>query len=97
MRYVKHRVVGRARTGAGARRWDQVERPTSIPGLRLIGTAPEKAGVLSCVLQGFRTEDVGKALNREGIAVRSGHTEACYRSAAGVVGRLCIAGRRYCE
>jgi cysteine desulfurase/selenocysteine lyase len=30
-----------------------------IPGLRLIGTAPEKAGVLSFVLQGYRTEDVG--------------------------------------
>jgi cysteine desulfurase/selenocysteine lyase len=44
-----------------------------IPGLRLIGTAREKAGVLSFVLDGFRTEDVGAALNREGIAVRSGH------------------------
>jgi cysteine desulfurase/selenocysteine lyase len=44
-----------------------------IPGLRLIGTAPDKAGVLSFVLDGFRTEDVGAALNREGIAVRSGH------------------------
>ena len=44
-----------------------------IPGLRLIGTAPEKASVLSFVLDGFRTEEVGAALNREGIAVRSGH------------------------
>ena len=44
-----------------------------IPGLRLIGTAREKAGVLSFVLDGFRTEDVGAALNREGIAVRAGH------------------------
>lgn len=44
-----------------------------IPGLRLIGTAKEKAGVLSFVLKGFRTEDVGAALSREGIAVRSGH------------------------
>ncbi len=44
-----------------------------VPGLRLIGTAPEKAGVLSFVLNGFRSEDVGDALNREGIAVRSGH------------------------
>jgi cysteine desulfurase/selenocysteine lyase len=44
-----------------------------IPGLRLIGTAKEKAGVLSFVLDGFRTEDVGAALNRQGIAVRSGH------------------------
>ncbi len=45
----------------------------TIPGLHLIGTAREKAGVLSFVLDGFRTEDVGKALNQEGIAVRAGH------------------------
>ena len=44
-----------------------------IPGLRLIGTAKEKASVLSFVLDGFKTEEVGAALNREGIAVRSGH------------------------
>jgi cysteine desulfurase/selenocysteine lyase len=44
-----------------------------IPGLHLIGTAAEKASVLSFVLDGFRTEDVGTALNQEGIAVRSGH------------------------
>jgi cysteine desulfurase / selenocysteine lyase len=44
-----------------------------IPGLHLIGTAKEKASVLSFVLDGFRTEDVGAALNKEGIAVRSGH------------------------
>ncbi|MGB9512935.1 MAG: family 2A encapsulin nanocompartment cargo protein cysteine desulfurase, partial [Candidatus Acidiferrum sp.] len=44
-----------------------------IPGLRLIGTAKEKAGVLSFVLDGYRAEDVGAALNRQGIAVRAGH------------------------
>jgi cysteine desulfurase / selenocysteine lyase len=44
-----------------------------VPGLTLIGTAPEKAGVLSFVLDGMRTEDVGAALDKEGIAVRSGH------------------------
>jgi cysteine desulfurase/selenocysteine lyase len=44
-----------------------------IPGLCIIGTAKEKAGVLSFILEGHRTEDVGAALNREGIAVRSGH------------------------
>ena len=37
------------------------------------GTAKEKAGVLSFVLDGFRTEEVGDYLNRNGIAVRSGH------------------------
>jgi cysteine desulfurase/selenocysteine lyase len=45
----------------------------SVPGLRLIGTAREKAGVLSFVLDGVRTEDVGEALDQEGIAVRAGH------------------------
>jgi cysteine desulfurase / selenocysteine lyase len=45
----------------------------TVPGLRLIGTAKEKAGVLSFVLDGMRTEDVGKALDQEGIAVRAGH------------------------
>jgi cysteine desulfurase/selenocysteine lyase len=45
----------------------------TVPGLRLIGTAREKAGVLSFVLDDIRTEDVGVALNEEGIAVRSGH------------------------
>ncbi len=48
-------------------------RLMTVPGLRLIGTAPDKAGVLSFVLDGQRTEDVGGALDREGIAVRSGH------------------------
>ena len=44
-----------------------------VPGLTLIGTAPDKAGVLSFVLDGVRTEDVGAALDKQGIAVRSGH------------------------
>ncbi|HWZ88557.1 MAG TPA: family 2A encapsulin nanocompartment cargo protein cysteine desulfurase [Polyangiaceae bacterium] len=44
-----------------------------VPGLTVIGTAPEKAGVLSFILDGMRTEDVGAALDKEGIAVRSGH------------------------
>lgn len=45
----------------------------SVPGLRLIGTASEKAGVASFVLDECRVEDVGKALAAEGIAVRAGH------------------------
>jgi cysteine desulfurase/selenocysteine lyase len=44
-----------------------------VPGLRLIGTAPDKAGVLSFVIDGYRNEDIGSALNANGIAVRSGH------------------------
>jgi len=44
-----------------------------IPGLHIIGTAKEKAGVLSFVMDGFRTEEIGDYLNRKGIAVRGGH------------------------
>ena len=44
-----------------------------VPGLRIYGTAREKAGVLSFTLAGFESEEVGKALDREGIAVRAGH------------------------
>ena len=45
----------------------------SVPGLRMIGTAPEKASVLTFVLDGYRPEEVGSALDKDGIAVRAGH------------------------
>jgi len=45
----------------------------SIPGVRLIGTAPVKAAVVSFVLDGMSVEQVGTALDQEGIAVRAGH------------------------
>ncbi|OAK61291.1 cysteine desulfurase [Variovorax paradoxus] len=45
----------------------------AIPGVRLIGTAADKASVMSFVLDGYTTEEVGHALNDEGIAVRTGH------------------------
>jgi cysteine desulfurase / selenocysteine lyase len=48
-------------------------RLLTVPGLTLIGTAPAKAGVLSFVLAGQKTEEVGGMLDQEGIAVRSGH------------------------
>jgi cysteine desulfurase / selenocysteine lyase len=44
-----------------------------IQGVKLIGTAAHKASVLSFVLDGYSTEQVGKAFNEEGIAVRTGH------------------------
>jgi cysteine desulfurase/selenocysteine lyase len=46
---------------------------TPIKGLRLIGTAREKVGVLSFVLAQRKTEEVGRLLDLEGIAVRAGH------------------------
>ena len=45
----------------------------AVPGLRLIGTAREKVGVLSFVLDGVHPHDVGTVLDRDGIAVRTGH------------------------
>ena len=45
----------------------------AIDGVRLVGTARDKASVLSFVLAGYSTEEVGQALNEEGIAVRTGH------------------------
>jgi len=46
---------------------------SEIPGVRLIGTAGEKASVLSFVLDGVHPHDVGTVLDQEGIAVRTGH------------------------
>jgi len=46
---------------------------SEIPGLRQIGTATNKVGVLSFVLDNVKTEDIGNFLDQEGIAVRAGH------------------------
>jgi cysteine desulfurase/selenocysteine lyase len=45
----------------------------ALPGVRLIGTAREKAGVLSFVMEGIHPHDVGTVLDDEGVAVRAGH------------------------
>ncbi len=44
-----------------------------VPGVRLVGTAREKAGILSFVLEGVHPHDLGTVLDHEGIAIRSGH------------------------
>jgi len=49
------------------------EAVSAIPGIRLIGTAKEKAGVLSFVFDGIHPHDVGTILDQEGIAIRTGH------------------------
>ena len=49
------------------------DRVSRIAGLRIIGTAREKAAVLSFVLEGVHPHDVGTVLDHEGIAVRTGH------------------------
>jgi cysteine desulfurase / selenocysteine lyase len=50
-----------------------MEVVSSIPGLRVIGTAPNKAGVLSMVLDDVHPHDIGTLLNHDGVAIRTGH------------------------
>jgi len=45
----------------------------TVPGLRLIGTAPQRAGVLSFTLNDVHPHDIGTLLDEQGIAVRAGH------------------------
>ena len=49
------------------------QRLSAIEGLQIIGTAREKAGVLSFVMEGIHPHDIGTILDTEGIAVRTGH------------------------
>jgi cysteine desulfurase / selenocysteine lyase len=49
------------------------ERISAIPGVRLIGQAKERAGVISFVVEGVHPHDVGTILDQEGIAIRTGH------------------------
>ena len=49
------------------------EAVSTISGVRIIGTAREKSGVLSFVLDGVHAHDVGTILDQEGIAIRTGH------------------------
>ncbi len=49
------------------------ERLLEVPGLRLTGTAPDKAGVLGFVLDNAHPHDIGTILDGEGVAVRTGH------------------------
>ncbi|HUH00796.1 MAG TPA: cysteine desulfurase [Kofleriaceae bacterium] len=46
---------------------------TSIPGVRLVGTAPHKAAVLSFVLENVHPHDIGTIVDGEGVAIRTGH------------------------
>jgi len=49
------------------------KRVSALPGIKLIGTAKEKAGVLSFVMEGVHPHDVGTILDQQGIAIRTGH------------------------
>src|SRR5665647_1640751 len=49
------------------------EQIGALPGVRVIGTAKDKASVLSFAVQGIHPHDMGTLLNQEGVAVRTGH------------------------
>ncbi|NLH98076.1 MAG: cysteine desulfurase, partial [Chthonomonadales bacterium] len=49
------------------------ERITEVPGLRLIGNAPDKAGILSFVMDVAHPHDIGTILDLHGVAIRTGH------------------------
>jgi cysteine desulfurase/selenocysteine lyase len=46
---------------------------SSIPGVRLIGTASEKTSILSFVVEGIHPHDLGTIVDQEGVAIRTGH------------------------
>jgi cysteine desulfurase / selenocysteine lyase len=73
LEYVAHVGIKRAAAHERELLAYGTELLSSIPGLRLIGTAREKVGVLSFVLNGIHPHDVGTVLDRDGIAVRTGH------------------------
>jgi cysteine desulfurase/selenocysteine lyase len=49
------------------------ERLDELDGIRIIGTAPEKAGILSFVMEGIHPHDVGTIVDQHGVAIRAGH------------------------
>jgi cysteine desulfurase/selenocysteine lyase len=57
----------------------------SLPGVRVIGTAKKKASVLSFVMDGIHPHDIGTVVDREGVAIRTGH-----HCAQPVMDRFCI-------
>jgi cysteine desulfurase/selenocysteine lyase len=44
-----------------------------VPGLRIVGTASEKAGILSFTMEGVHPHDIGTILDHHGVAIRAGH------------------------
>ncbi len=49
------------------------EALSTVPGVRLIGTAPEKASILSFVMDGVHPHDIGTIVDQQGVAIRTGH------------------------
>ena len=68
-------MLGRERVAAHEQRLLEIAtaRLREVPGLTLVGTARDKAGVISFTLAGIHPHDVGTILDREGVAIRTGH------------------------
>jgi len=61
------------------------DRLRSLSGIRLVGTAKERAAAISFVIEGIHPHDIGTILDREGIAIRTGH-----HCAQPVMDRFCV-------
>ena len=77
MPLLRRRRLGQGAGGLAAHEHDLLAYATSalsrIDGLRIIGTAREKVGVISFVFDHIHAHDVGTILDQEGVAVRAGH------------------------
>ena len=49
------------------------EALAGVPGVRLVGTAPDKASILSFVMEGVHPHDIGTIVDQQGVAIRTGH------------------------
>ncbi len=52
---------------------DASDRVAAVPGVRIVGTARQKIGVVSFVMDGIHPHDIGTIVDREGVAIRTGH------------------------
>ena len=73
MDYVEGLGLGAIAAHEGALLAQATAAVSAIPGIRLHGTAPHKAGVLSFTLEGVHPHDLGTILDHEGVAIRAGH------------------------
>ncbi len=71
--YVSHIGMDHIRAYEHELLQDATAKLLQIPGLRIIGTAAEKAAVISFVVEGIHPFDIGTILDQQGIAVRTGH------------------------
>jgi len=82
-------ITGIGFDAIGAHERDLLEYGTtileSVPTVRLVGTAPRKASILSFVMENVHPHDIGTIVDREGIAIRTGH-----HCAQPVMDRFCI-------